>query len=95
MTFQVIDTVEHQASWTRRYPDIATKGDGLLVILAASEQGPDISLTGQAVVVHRPDGSASTHVVSNVERGANNVTGLFFQDLRATDVPRGSTISTS
>jgi len=93
MAFHVIDTIEHRAEWTNRYPDSAAKGDGLLVILAPSEPLPDASLTGQAVLIHRPDGSVSEHVVASVEEGANDVPGLFFRGLRAADVPRGSTVS--
>ena len=88
MTFQVIDTIEHRASWTHRYPDIAAKGDGLLVILAASDPPPDTSLIDRAVMVLRPDGGVSEHVVAGVERGASKVPGLFFRGLSAADVPR-------
>ena len=89
MEFHVIDTIEYRAEWTYRYPDIAAKGEGLLVILAPSEPLPDASLMGQSVLIHRPDGSYSEHVVSSVEKGANGMPGLFFSGLRAADVPRG------
>jgi hypothetical protein len=92
MIFQVIDSIEHRQSWTHRYPGLAAKGEGLLVVLESGVAKPGASLIGKAVSVRRPDGSTITAVVDGVERGAGDVPGLFFRGLTNSDVPRGSTI---
>jgi hypothetical protein len=95
MMLRVIDTIEHRQSWTHRYPDLAAKGEGLLVVLESDGTTPDASLVGKPVSVRRPDGSTMTLVVDGVERGAGGVPGLFFRGLTSPDVPRGSTIEGS
>jgi len=92
MILRVIDTIEARESWMHRYPDLAAKGEGLLVVLEPEGPKPTASLVGKSVSVRRPDGSATTLVVDRVERGAGDVPGLFFRGLTAADVPRGSTI---
>ena len=93
--FRVIDTVEHRAEWTHRYPEIDVRGEGLLVILESSEHVPEDSLKGQSVAIERLDGTVSDFVVAGVAWGANKVPGLFFQGIRSADVPRGSMIRRS
>jgi hypothetical protein len=95
MILRVIDTIEHRETWTHRYPDLAAKGEGLLVVLDPKGPIPTPSLVGEAVSVRRPDGSAISLVVDGIERGAGDVPGLFFRGITGADVPRGSTIEGS
>jgi hypothetical protein len=92
MTFRLIDTIELREGWTHRYPDLAARGEGVLVVLEPEGPRPDALLAGRSVTVRRPDGSIITPVVDRVERGAGDVPGLFFRGLSAADIPRGSTI---
>ena len=95
MVFRVIDTIEHREAWTHRYPTLAARGEGLLVVLEPAGPKPGASLVDRPVTVRRPDGGTSSHVVDSVEQGANGVPALFFRGLTGPDVPRGSTVEES
>ena len=86
-----MDTIAHRDSWIHRYPHLAERGEGLLIILDPAEvrEAPDIQ--DRVVNVRKPDGSASQYVVASAETH-HSVVGLFFKGVSSEDIPRGSLI---
>lgn len=89
--YRVIDTITLKNSWTHRYPELAKRGDGLLLILEPEQikEAPDIE--GRTVTVKRPDGSVSSCEVSHTE-AHHGVVGIFVKGLALHEIPHGSLI---
>lgn len=89
--YRVIDTIEHRATWTFRYPELARRGDGVLVVLDPEQINTPPDLAGLEIEITRPNGEVARHVADSAEAPAG-VVGVLFKGLDAAQIPRGSTL---
>ncbi len=88
---RVIDIIEYRRSWTDRYPELAGRGDGLMVILDPQQITHVEDLVGRTIRVTRPDGTELQVDVAAAEV-RHGVVGLFLRDVPAADISRGTTV---
>ena len=87
--YQVIDTINYRGGWTHRYPELAERSDGVMVILEPSQIKEPPEIQGRTVTIHKPDGNISQLVATNAEVH-HSVVGIFFRGISAKEIPRGS-----
>ncbi len=87
--YQVIDIINYRGSWTHRYPELAERGDGVMVILEPSQIKEPPEIQGRTVTIHKPDGNLSQLVATHAEVH-HSVVGIFFRGISAVEIPRGS-----
>jgi hypothetical protein len=87
--YTVIDTIAYTKSWTFRYPELAGRGDGLMVLLDPDQitEAPDVA--GRTVTVRLPNGSISRFEAAASEAHHATV-GIFLPGAKSRDIPRGS-----
>lgn len=89
--YKVIDTITYKKSWTHRYPELLSRGEGVMVILDPTGIREAPKIQGHIVTIRQPDGSVAQFTVTSTE-AHHSVVGLFFQGIEAEDVPPGSQI---
>ena len=75
-----MDVIELSSSWTHFYPEIATRGDGLLVVLEPEQIREPPEIAGHSVTIFRPDGTVSQLEASSVEVH-HSVVAIFFKNV--------------
>ena len=87
--YKVIDIISYSKGLIDRYPELAERGEGVLAILEPSQitLAPDIR--GLAVLIHKPSGEIS-RIVATDSLAPHSVVGIFFKDVSAEEIPRGS-----
>jgi hypothetical protein len=89
MMFRVIDTILFNASWIRRYPEFAERGEGMMAILDPNQIQEAPAIHDRALTIHKPDGSVAQVLAGSSEVHYSAV-GIFFPAASSDDIPRGS-----
>jgi hypothetical protein len=85
--FQVIDTIDHKASWTH-ISELHSRGEGRRFILEPAYALIEDELVGAQAEITEPNGEQTLLSYDYLHVGANNVLSLFFCSPQVPDIPR-------
>jgi hypothetical protein len=83
--YRVIDIISYNETWTFRYPHLAKRGNGLMVLLDPEQINEAPDLSGRAVWVESVNGDRVELVVDDVEVHGS-VVGLFFRGVTPNEI---------
>jgi hypothetical protein len=89
--YHVIDIIRYRRGWIDRFPDLATRGEGVMAILEPNQISEPPPIQGCIITVHKPNGTTA-QLLATTSEVQHAVVGIFFSGISPDAIPRGSFI---